>query len=34
MSESQAAFYDMAAPFSMCWLGLARYWKKQGLGAG
>ncbi len=33
MSEEQAALYDMAAPFSMCWLGLARYWKKQGLGA-
>ncbi len=33
MPEAQAALYDMAAPFSMCWLGLARYWKKQGLGA-
>ena len=33
MSEEQAALYDMAAPFSMCWLGLARYWKKQGVGA-
>lgn len=33
MPESTAALYDMAAPFSMCWLGLARYWKKQGLGA-
>ena len=32
MPESTAALYDMAAPFSMCWLGLARYWKKQGLG--
>ncbi len=33
MPEATAALYDMAAPFSMCWLGLARYWKKQGLGA-
>ena len=33
MPEAQAALYDMAAPFSMCWLGLARYWKKQGVGA-
>ncbi len=31
MPEATAALYDMAAPFSMCWLGLARYWKKQGL---
>ncbi len=33
MPEAQAALYDLAAPFSMCWLGLARYWKKQGVGA-
>ena len=33
MPEATAALYDMAAPFSMCWLGLARYWKKQGVGA-
>ncbi len=33
MPEATAALYDMAAPFSMCWLGLARYWKKQGLSA-
>lgn len=33
MPEETAALYDMAAPFSMCWLGLARYWKKQGVGA-
>ena len=32
MPEETAALYDMAAPFSMCWLGLARYWKKQGVG--
>lgn len=31
MPEETAALYDMAAPFSMCWLGLARYWKKQGM---
>ncbi len=27
------AQYDQAAPFDQCWLGLARYWKKQGVGA-
>ena len=32
MPEETAALYDLAAPFSMCWLGLARYWKKQGVG--
>ena len=32
MPEATATLYDLAAPFSMCWLGLARYWKKQGLG--
>lgn len=24
--------YDSAAPLSQCWLGLARYWRKQGVG--
>ena len=32
MPEATAALYDLAAPFRMCWLGLARYWK-QGVGA-
>ena len=27
------ALYNQAAPFDQCWLGLARYWKKQGVGA-
>ena len=33
MPEAAAALYDQAAPLSQCWLGLARYWKKQGVGA-
>ncbi|MBM61763.1 MAG: MBL fold metallo-hydrolase [Acidobacteria bacterium] len=32
VSEAEAALYDQAAPFSQCWLGLKRYWKKHGLG--
>ena len=32
-SPAAAALYDSAAPFTMCWLGLARYWKKRGAGA-
>jgi glyoxylase-like metal-dependent hydrolase (beta-lactamase superfamily II) len=31
--EVSAALYDQAAPLSQCWLGLARYWKKRGVGA-
>ena len=33
VSPAAAALYDSAAPFGMCWLGLARYWKKRGIGA-
>ena len=33
MSDKAAALYDQAAPFSQCWLGLRRYWKKQGVTA-
>ena len=33
VSPAAAALYDSAAPFAMCWLGLARYWKKRGVGA-
>ena len=32
VSPNAAAQYDSAAPFKMCWLGLARYWKKRGVG--
>ena len=32
-SSAAAALYESAAPFTMCWLGLARYWKKRGVGA-
>ncbi len=32
MPATAAALYDQAAPFWQCWLGLARYWKKQGVG--
>ena len=34
VSPAAAALYDSAAPFGMCWLGLARYWKKRGIGGG
>ncbi|MEE2635612.1 MAG: MBL fold metallo-hydrolase, partial [Acidobacteriota bacterium] len=34
MPDTSAALYDQAAPFEQCWLGLARYWKKQGVGVG
>ena len=34
MPDTAAAIYDQAAPLSQCWLGLARYWQKQGVGAG
>lgn len=33
MPDSAAAVYDQAAPLWQCWLGLARYWKKRGVGA-
>lgn len=33
MTAKAAALYDQAAPFSQCWLGLRRYWKKQGVRA-
>ena len=32
MSDTAAALYDKAAPLDQCWLGLERYWKKQGVG--
>ena len=33
MPDTAAALYDQAAPFWQGWLGLARYWKKHGVGA-
>ena len=33
MPETTAAMYDQAAPLEYNWLGLQRYWKKQGGGA-
>lgn len=30
LSEDQIAAYSVAAPFEHLWLGLARYWRKQG----
>lgn len=33
VSPSEAALYDYAAPLTLCWLGLARYWRKRGVGA-
>ena len=32
MPDAAAASYDQAAPLWQCWLGLARYWKKRGVG--
>jgi len=29
---AEVAHYDSAAPLSQCWLGLARYWRKKGVG--
>ena len=29
MSETQVAAYEIAAPFHLLWLGLARYWRKR-----
>ncbi len=34
MPDTAAALFDQAAPLWQCWLGLWRYWKKQGVGAG
>lgn len=33
LPASKAALYDYAAPLDQCWLGLARYWRKRGVGA-
>ena len=33
VSDATATLYDQAAPLTHCWLGLARYWKKQGVHA-
>jgi glyoxylase-like metal-dependent hydrolase (beta-lactamase superfamily II) len=30
MTDAQLASYEVAAPFDMLWLGLARYWRKKG----
>jgi glyoxylase-like metal-dependent hydrolase (beta-lactamase superfamily II) len=32
MSDTVAALYGQACPFWQCWQGLARYWKKKGVG--
>ena len=32
LSPGEAALYDQAAPLTLCWLGLARYWRKRGVG--
>ena len=32
VSPSEAALYDYAAPLTLCWMGLARYWRKRGVG--
>ena len=29
MTDSQIAAYELAAPFELLWLGLARYWRKR-----
>ena len=34
LPDTTAALYDQAAPLWQCWLGLARYWKKRGVGGG
>ena len=34
VSSTAAASYEQAAPLSQCWLGLARYWRKRGVGEG
>lgn len=33
MSEAQIAAYARAEPLELAWLGLARYWRKRGVGA-
>ena len=33
LAAPEAALYDYAAPLDQCWLGLARYWRKRGVGA-
>jgi len=33
VSAAEAELYDYAAPLTLCWLGLARYWRKRGVGA-
>ena len=33
LPDTAVALYDQAAPLAQCWLGLARYWKKQGVGS-
>ena len=30
---AEAGLYSAAAPIEMCWLGLARYWRKRGVGS-
>ena len=32
MPDTAAGSYDQAAPLWQCWFGLARYWKKRGVG--
>ena len=32
MPDTTVTLYDQAAPLWQCWLGLARYWKKRGVG--
>lgn len=32
LPPDEAAGYGAAAPIGMCWLGLARYWRKRGVG--
>jgi hypothetical protein len=32
MTEEQALSYEAASPLDLLWLGLARYWRKRGVG--
>jgi hypothetical protein len=32
MSDAQIAAYTVAAPLEQLWAGLARYWRKRGVG--
>ena len=34
LPPDEVALYDQAAPLDQCWLGLARYWRKRGMGGG